>query len=139
MGKWLEVLRERPSDGADGCEERLPYLVDEIAPHPLLWAGRCLSHAHREFSPILDLVHFGSGAYDGEWLWLDELQKEELLDELRRIRRISRREEFLPGLDGRRYYDLWRRDESPERFEAWLDRIEQALGAEGGRWVLLSL
>jgi hypothetical protein len=118
MGKWLEVLRERPPVGADGCRERRPHLVAEIASHPLLWAGRCLGRAHRGSFPMLDLARAGSTAYLDGGLWLDEFQKEQLLDELRRIRRIGRREEFLPGLDGHRYYDLWRRGESPERFEA---------------------
>jgi len=139
MGKWLEVLRQRRPDGADGYSERLPSIVAEIAPHPLLRAGRCLGREHRKFFPALDLVRENSPAYVNEWLWLDEQQTEELLGELRRIRRISRRQEFLAGLDGARYYDLWRQGESPEKFEAWLDRIEQALGAEGGRCVLLAL
>ena len=139
MGRWLEVLRDRPPDSADGYTERRPSIVAEIAPHPLLRAARCLGREHRKSFPALDLVREDSPAYIDEWLWLDERQAREVLAELRQIRRICRREAFLAGLDGRRYYDLWRDGDSPENFEAWLDRIEQALGAEGGRWVLLTL
>ncbi len=139
MGGWLEVLSQRPAPGADGRCDRIPLLIDEIAAHPLLRAGRCLGREHRRLFPMLDLVRADSPAYVDEWLWLDERQVAALLDELRRARRIGRREEFLAGLDGRRYHDLWRRDDDPDAFEASLDRIERALEAEGGRWVLLSL
>jgi hypothetical protein len=111
----------------------------EITPPPLLRAARCLGREHRRSFPALDLVREDSPAYVVEWLRLDERQIGAVLDELRRIRRICRREEFLAGLYGRRSHDLWRDGDSPERFEAWLDRIEQVLGSEGGRWVLLTL
>lgn len=139
MGKWLEVLRDRPLAGADGYSQRRLLIVAEIAPHPLLEAGRWLGSENREFFPMLDLVRKRSPAYIDEWLWLDERQAKELLSELRRVRRICRREEFLTGLDGHRFYELWRDGESPEEFEGYVDRIEQALSTEGGRWVLLSL
>ena len=139
MGKWLEVLRDRPAEGADGYAERRPSIVAEIAPHPLLRAAQRLGREHRKHFPALDLVREDSPAYVDEWLWLDERQVGEVLEELRRVRRICRREEFLAGLDGRKYFDLWRDGDPPEKFEAWLDRIEHALGAEGGRWVLLAL
>lgn len=139
MGKWLEVLRERPPEGADGYSERRPSIIAEIAPHPLLRAGRCLGREHRKFFPQLELVREDSSDHVNKWLWLDKRQVEEVLDELRRVRRICRREEFVVGLDGGRYYELWRQGEPPEKFEAWLDRIEQALGTVGGRWILLAL
>jgi hypothetical protein len=139
MGKWLEVLRDRPPEGADGYAERRPSIVAEIAPHPLLRAGRCLGREHRRVFPALDRIREDSPAYVDEWLWLDERQIGAVLEELRRVRRICRREEFLAGLDGRRYHDLWRDGDSPETFEAWLDRIEQVLGSEAGRWALLAL
>jgi len=138
MGRWLEVLTERTPDDVSYAG-RLPYRVDEIAPHPLLAAGRCLGRAHRPLFPMLDLVREDSRAYVDEELWLDERQMREVLAELRRVRRVVRREEFVAGLDGRRYDQLWRRDDAPGKLEAWLDRIEQALQAEGGRWALLSL
>jgi hypothetical protein len=139
MGKWLEVLREKPPAEADGYFKRRPSIVAELAPHPLLWAGRCLSRAHRTLFPTLDLVRQDSTAYVDECLSLDELQTKELLRELRRVRRICRRQEFIAGLDGQRFYELWRNGETPEAFEAWLDTIENALDVESGRWVYLSL
>jgi hypothetical protein len=139
MGRWLEVLSERPPADADGYAQRCPLIVAEITPHPLLGAGRCLPRAFRDRFPMLDLVREDSSAYVDEWLWLDAPQVEVLLGELRRVRRLCRREEFLAGMNARRFYDFWRQDESPEKCEAWLDRIERVLDAEGGRWVLVSL
>ena len=138
MGKWMEVLSRRPGDTV-GYAGRRPLILAEMAPHPLLQAGLCLGREHRGLFPMLDLIRMDSPAYVDEWLWLDEVHMAELLAELRRVRRIGRREEFLPGLDGRRYYDLWRRDDDPRAFEAWLDQIEVVLGLEGGRWALLTL
>ncbi len=137
MGKWLEVLSERLPDTV-GYHDRRPLRLAEIAPNPLLEAGRHLGLYRPQF-PMLDLVRRDSPAYVDEWLWQDCDQINELLAELRRIRRIGRREEFLTGMDGWRYHEIWRGPDPHERFDAWLDKIEEALDVEGGRWALLSL
>jgi hypothetical protein len=140
MGGWLEVLRQKPPDGADDYSRRLPLIVGEYACHPLVKAIRYLGREHRGTFPALARVCVDSPAYHGESLWLDDRQSGELLAEFRRVRRIGRWQEFLAGLDGRRYYDLWREGKAPEEFEAHLDRIEALLAAaEGGGWVHLSL
>jgi hypothetical protein len=137
MGKWLEILRERPPETLDRSG-RLPLILAEISPQPLMEAGRHLG-PHRPKFPMLDLVRQDSSAYVDEWLWLDREQMDALLAELRRVRLIGRREEFLTVFDGQRYYDLWRGSSAPEPFEVWLNRIEKVLGAANGRWALLSL
>jgi hypothetical protein len=137
MGKWMEVLRERPPDTLEHSG-RLPLILAEIAPNPLMEAG-CHLGSYRSHFPMLDLVRRDSPAYVDEWLWLDRDSMDQLLAELRRIRRICRREEFLTGLDGPRYHELWRGNDLPETFEAWSDKLEAALGVEGGRWALFSL
>ncbi len=140
MGGWLEVLTQKPTAGAEGWKDRRSLIVDECACHPLVKASRYLGREHRPFFPALVRVCSNSPAYDSESLWLDDQQAADLLDEFRQVRRISRREEYLAGLDGRRYYDLWRQDEIPEKFEAQLDRIEALLAAAvRGKWVHLSL
>jgi hypothetical protein len=137
MGRWLELLRERPPLGADDYAQRRSLLIGEIAPHPLLWAALCLSRERRQLFPALDRVREDSTDYIDEKLWLDARQAGELLQELRRLRRTCQRQKFLTGMDGRRYYDLWRRGESPEQFEEWLDQIEALLAAAQGDDVLL--
>jgi len=141
MGRWMEVLEEKPPAGADGHAERRSLVVGEIAPHPLIGASGFLKSEHRAAFPALDRVRAGSGAYVDERLWLSSAEAEQLLTELRRVRRLCWREEFLAGLDGRRYYDLWRQGETSERFEEWLDGIEGLLAAAStcGRWIVISL
>lgn len=138
MGRWLEVFSERPgSDDAGRCPPR-----DEcVAPDPLVTAAQHLGYDCRGDFPWLNHVYERSSAYSGGRLWLDARQSAALLAELRRVRRIARREEFFAGMDGRRYLELWRRVEPPEAFDTHLDRIESllALAADNGGWVRLSL
>jgi len=138
MGRWLEVFSEGPGSDAAG---RRPPLDDGVAPDPLVTASRHLGHDCRGDFPWLNHVRDGSSAYTGGRLWLDARQSGALLAELRRVRRIARREEFFAGMDGRRYLDLWRHGEPPEAFDARLDRIESllALAADSGGWARLSL
>ena len=140
MGGWLEVLKQKPTVGADDDAGRRSLIIGELACHPLVKAGRYLGRSHRESFPALARVCVGSPAYDGESLWLNDREAVELLAEFRRLRRIGRREEYLAGFDGRRYIELWRDGESPEEFEAHLDQIEALLAlAEKGAWIHLSL
>jgi hypothetical protein len=140
MGGWLEVLRERPSADADSYSQRQSLLIGAYGCHPLVKASRYLGRGYRGAFPALARVCVQSSAYDDESLWLDAHQANDLLAEFRRVRRIARREEFLTGLDGGRFADLWREGEAPEDFEALLDRIEDLLAAaDGPRWVHLSL
>jgi hypothetical protein len=141
MGKWMEVLKEKPPPGEDDLTRREPLIIGEIFPYPLMRAGQCLKRDWRSLFPTLARVRLRSPAYVGEWLWLDSREAERRLDELRRIRRLCHRQEFLEGFDGPRYYEFWRQDDAQERFEGWLDQIESLLASAvtGDCWVLLSL
>lgn len=103
MGKWLEILGERPPDSLDHSD-RMPLMLAEIAPYPLLEVA-CYLGSHRMRFPMLDPVRRDSPAYVDEWLWLDCEQMGDLLAELRGI---GRREEFLTGLNGQHYWPLAR-------------------------------
>lgn len=100
-------------------------LVDEIAPHPLIYCSRYLPSSHRSSFPQLhklepDSVH-----------WIDEVQTvrgeelEQLIQEFQRIRRIARLEEFLPGLDHKAFLERW--NKYGAEFEEYLDEIEGIL------------
>jgi hypothetical protein len=138
----MEVHRQRPTaeDEAQGRYET--SLVDELAPNPLVDAARSLGRRGRPHFPMLDCVRSGSDAYEGEHLWLDAHEAQELLRETQRLRRICRREEFIHGLDADRVWTYWRGEyTSSEAFARWLDRIEDVLetAAREGYWVHLAL
>jgi hypothetical protein len=90
---------------------------------------------------LLVRVDVQSDAYVGEHLWLDASEAAELLEETRKLRRICRREEFIQGLHGDRVWDLWRRNDTSEAFDAWLDRVEHMLemAVRHEHWVHLML
>jgi hypothetical protein len=85
MGRWMQVVRECVPFWHERFSE---FVVNEAAPHPLMYAARCLSRSHRERFPMIELVRFDSDAYVSEELWLDSASTERLLEEFRRLRRI---------------------------------------------------
>ena len=113
MGRWMKSL------DIDG------KLVDEIAPHPLIYCSRYLPSSHRSSFPQLHKLEPESGH------WIDEVQTvrgeelEQLIQEFQRIRRIARLEEFLPGLDNKAFLERW--NDYGAEFEEYLDEIEGIL------------
>ena len=128
MGRWMELLRERPAQDAEDYMDRLSLIVEECAPHPVMRAWRHLDRENRRQFPLLGLVYEGSDVYAlDERLWLESAQCLALLEELRRIRRACRREEYLRGLDGHQFYERWREGTSPVEFESCVDRVEKLI------------
>src|SRR5262245_5249442 len=108
MGRWMQVLRrqqpETPSGQHTACED---WVIAETAPHPLMHAFGSLCQANpgkRELIgnqfPILKAVGIGSGRYVDEHLWLKPHETGLLVQELERLRRLCRREEYIKSLDG---------------------------------------
>ena len=141
MGRWMEVLRERPPiEKGRESPEWVP-LREGVAPHPLLnAAGAVRSPAEAHF-PALYRVRLGSPEYEDEELWLSAAEAESLLADFRRLRAVCRRESFIPGLDGAEVYGRWRGAASASDFERQLDDLDADLAlavAESGV-VLLAL
>src|SRR5215468_10954255 len=96
MGRWMEVVRQRPADGQhDHGQVYEDLIVREIAPHPLMHAFGALCQANPgkrevigEFFPTLEAIGLGSPRYTGEDLWLSADQLGQLLEEFRRLRRV---------------------------------------------------
>lgn len=113
MGRWMKSLDK------DG------NLVDEIAPHPLIYCSRYLPKTLRTSFPQLHKLEPESGH------WIEEVQTIEgenlmqLIEEFQRIRRIARMEEFLPGLDNKAFLERW--NEYGTDFEEYVDEIESIL------------
>ena len=135
MGRWMELVRERPVEGRQQHDESYNRLVvGEIAPHPVVYAFQELCKANpgkveiiREQFPMLEAVGLCSDRYVKEDLWLSAAEVEQLIDEFQRLRRVCRREEFITHLDGPASYEAWRRLGQREDFETWLDDIEALL------------
>jgi len=113
MGRWMKSMDK------DG------NLVDEIAPHPLIYCSRYLPSSHRSSFPQLQKLEPESVH------WIEEVQTikgeelKQLIQEFQRIRRIVRLEEFLPGLDNKAFLERW--NEYGAEFEEYLDEIERIL------------
>ena len=148
MGRWTEVVRIQPPKLERHHDDRYRELiVGQIAPHPLMSAFDTLcrsSPGHRlliekEF-PLLERIRAYSPAYVDEDLWLTSAEAGQLVEELLRMRRICRREEFISGLDGRVAYENWR-DGQMEAFETWVDKINELLAAAAGSgyWVRMQM
>jgi hypothetical protein len=126
MGRWMEVLRERPAE-SDDYDARAPLRLDELAPHPLLNAAHALRSASELRFPALHSVRLGSPEYEGEELWLSTTEAEAVLSDLRGLRALCRRESFVTGLDGVAVYERWKNTSAAADFERHLDGIETAL------------
>ncbi|GAB5534118.1 MAG: hypothetical protein Rubg2KO_03670 [Rubricoccaceae bacterium] len=144
MGRWMEAFSDFPDWEAD-YDERHPLRLADLPPHPLMYAADSLPGWAVEHFPLLSWIRPSikptKSNYDGEDLWLKTSQVSDLLDEFRHLRRISKRDAFIIGLDGAIVYKNWRGRHSEEEFNGWLDAIESVLEmtieAEGV--VLLSL
>jgi len=149
MGRWMEVVRQRPADGQhDHGHIYEDLIVREIAPHPLMHAFGALCQANpgkreviRESFPTLEAIALGSPRYSGEDLWLSADELGQLLEEFRRLRRVCRREEYLTGIDGAASYEAWRNSERSDEFDAWLDKIEALVvdARDSAYWVRLKV
>jgi hypothetical protein len=147
VGRWMEVVRRQPPQGHrhhDQAYEEL--IVREIAPHPLMHAfgAPCQANAGKreviqKSFPALEAVGLGSPRYTDEDLWLNADELGQLLEEIRRLRRVCRRGEYIPGIDGAASYETWRNSDRPEDFDSGLDRIEAILvdAHRSGYWVRL--
>lgn len=123
MGKWLGVFRER----LPFYSRQHEVLLGEAWPHYLIRASGYLPDEARELFPLLHRVRVGSEWYLGEDLWMFYLDVEWLLDDLRRLRRVCRFEEFIPGVDAQLFYERCRQDLEPDEFEQHLDHLESLL------------
>jgi hypothetical protein len=140
MGRWMEVLRERPPRGESYEETRPEIIFGEIAPHPLIYAAHHLGRAGRTAFPMLKYVYFASDAYVDEDLWLTASEATQVLDELRLLRQVCRYEHFIPGLEGRLLFSRWC-DDNPTIFNEHLNQIEYLLqiASQNQFWVRLML
>jgi hypothetical protein len=78
--------------------------VREIAPHPLMHAFGALCQANagkreviQKSFPALEAVGLGSPRYTDEDLWLNADELGQLLEEIRRLRRVCRRGNIYPA------------------------------------------
>ena len=141
MGRWMEVVRERPPDAENFLERRRPLILGEIAPNPLIEATRRLPTEARSDFPFLDRTRIDSGAYDGEELWIDSIEAEGLLKDFRRFRQVCRFEAFVKGVKAENLVEHWRGGTDHQEFDRWLDKIEGLLdlAVRERAWVYLCL
>lgn len=145
----MEVVRAQPPQGQRGHDESYERLVvGQIAPNPLMHAFDQLCRANpgkrgiiSKHFPVLEAVGTNSSRYVNEDLWLDSAEAGRLAEELGKLRRVCRCEEFITTLDGPGTYEAWRGSEQPGDFDGWLDGIEALLrrAAASGHAVRLML
>ena len=140
MGRWMEVLRRRPPPGAMLPDYR-PDILGEAVPYPLLDATRRMPKALRPQFPQLCRVQLRSEFYEDEEQFLSSREAGLLLEELLLLRRLCRREAFLPGFDAAKFYQFWRGLQDAGQFEASLNHVEDQLqlAVREGAWVRIML
>ena len=140
MGRWMEILSKQPPKMA-GWKERSDIRLGEIAPTPLMYAAQAIRGATEQHFPHLYRIRFDSSVYQDEELWLNADEAADVLEELRYLRKLCRREAFIPGLDGTVIYERWRKSQEPSSFEHHLNEVErlldEAVQRRGGVLLLL--
>lgn len=108
-------------------------VMDEIWPGRLMSAWHAIPAAARSEFPMLERVTVRSPAYVDELQLLVGDEVPRLLAELRRLRQLCRREEFVRGVNGAQVFDRWRTwSEDGQQYESddmndYLDGIEELL------------
>ncbi|WP_299278003.1 hypothetical protein [uncultured Psychroserpens sp.] len=114
MGRWMESINDNGN------------VIDEIAPHSIIHCSRHLPKKIRYDFPIITGLDLHSEK------WIDEVQYfkndeiSQLYSELIRIRRLSKMEEFISGLDNKKFLEYWKGNEMKEsEFQVELDFLEK--------------
>lgn len=100
-------------------------IIDEIAPHPLIYCSKYLPKNLRQEFPIINRLDLHSSKWVDEFQNLDSDKIPSLYLEFKRLRRLTRMEEFLNGLDNKKFLEYWKGDEEESNFNAYLDKIEK--------------
>lgn len=148
MGRWMEIIKRKPTESEwQSYERKQRLIVDETTPYPLLDAVDALRRAGlgkiqaKDEFPVLCKIQINSGHYIDEDLWLDSEETHDLLDELTKIRRITKRKEFITSVDGELVMKFWIDCRGIEKFEEHLDYIERMLrmAFENEYWIRIML
>ena len=114
MGRWMESIN---NDG---------IVIEEIAPNSIIHCSRHLSEKIRNEFPIITGLDLHSEK------WIDEVQSfktNEILklhSEFSRIRRLTKMEEYITGLNNKKFLEYWKGKEMNEsEFQAELDLLEK--------------
>jgi len=141
MGKWLEVLTERPADDEPYLETKPEIIINEIAPNPLIGCAKLIAHKYKDELPALYQIRPHSTAYSNESLCLNSQEAKLVLDEFRRIRNVADHKDFINGISAERVQELWEEYNWNNEINEWLDKIEESLqlASEKGYWVRILL
>jgi hypothetical protein len=113
---------------ADRHADRRGHGVEWRHPGALIYAWSAFPKPLRALLPQFKRLAFNTDAWrESETQVLARAEVAELLEELRLVRRICARLEFLPGVDGARVHAVWRGQDDPAEFETDLDEIERFL------------
>ncbi|HYO76287.1 MAG TPA: hypothetical protein VE010_07480 [Thermoanaerobaculia bacterium] len=120
----MEVVPTGPSDRDDQYSYDRASVLAAIAPHPLLEAALALPSAVRtEFPMLVRVCPWIVSHYIDESLWIEPQDVRQLERELDRLIRITRRHEFIRGLDGGNVWQHWRGPHSSD--EEFSTRLAQ--------------
>ncbi len=105
MGKWMEVLNQKPPYEYPGWEEYEKLIVKELAPHPIIYCYVFLAKNLRNQFPYLKRLSINSGYYIEEEQLLNPKEVELLLKEFIFLRKLTHREVFIQGFDAKIFYE----------------------------------
>lgn len=101
-------------------------VIDEIAPNSIIHCSRHLPKKVRNEFPTITGLDLHSEK------WIDEVQTfktneiRELHSEFSRIRRLTKMEEYITGLDNKKFLEYWKGKEMNEfEFQAELELLEK--------------
>lgn len=116
MGRWMESLN---TEG---------IVIDEIAPNPLIYCTKHLPKSVRESFPIINGLDLHSDKWKGELQVFKNNMLSELYTELIKLRKLTRMEEHVSGVDNEKFLNYWKGENGNEtEFNNHLDSIENII------------
>lgn len=114
MGRWMKSINDRGN------------VIEEIAPNYIIHCSRHLPKKVRVEFPIITELDLHSKRWKDEIQYFKAAEITELYSEFIRIRRLTKMEEFISGLDNKKFLQFWKGEEiENSEFQAELDLFEK--------------
>ena len=114
MGRWMESI------SANGA------VIKEIAPNSIIHCSRHLPRKVRNEFPIIAGLDLDSEKWSDEVQSFEGSEISQLYSEFLRIRRLINMEEFISGLDNKKFLKCWKGEGLKEsEFQGELDFLER--------------
>ena len=113
MGRWMQSINDKGK------------VIDEMAPHSIIYCSRFLPRKIRSEFPIITGLDLHSEKWKGEVQRFKHNEISQLYLEFTRIRRLTKMEEFISGLDNKKFLEYWKGNQmKAAEFQIELDLLE---------------